>query len=154
VLKSVKPNLRDFKQLVDVRLILPGGDIGWFEICDAGSTDWQGNRCNLRNTAACGPEGLKMCLVRGSVWGKERRSFFHGREVPYLANLFMDLLFQIGLQKSWKELQTVAAVTRKSTWKITGRTPKILRKDTGKTPTGYRSVALIPCWNLCINLKK
>jgi hypothetical protein len=66
-LKSVKPNLKDFKQHVDVRLILPGGDLGRFEIYDAGSTDWQGNRCNSRNTAVCGPEGLKMCLAGGSV---------------------------------------------------------------------------------------
>jgi hypothetical protein len=38
--------------------------------------------------------------------------------------------------------------------KIAGRTPKICRKDTRKNPAGHRSVALIPCWDLCMNLRK
>jgi len=66
--------------------------------------------------------GLKMCSAHGGAWGIERQSFFHGREVPYLANFFLDLLFQIRLQKDWKELQTTATVTRKSARKIAGRT--------------------------------
>ncbi|KAL6983694.1 hypothetical protein U1Q18_017072 [Sarracenia purpurea var. burkii] len=32
----------------------------------------------------------------------ERQSVFHGGEAPYLANLFLGLLFHIGLRKGWK----------------------------------------------------
>jgi hypothetical protein len=44
--------------------MLLDGDLGGFEICDAGSTDWNGHGCNSQNTVTHGPEGLKMCSAR------------------------------------------------------------------------------------------